>query len=93
MILESAFAFADDLGVDITAYVPEIEAFIITKALRDEHCPFAVGTFWMLSKSQKANALSLTESAKAGRLAIFIGAGVSIPSGAPSWWLTGSPCR
>ena len=85
MILESAFAFADDLGVDIAVCVPEKEAFIFTKALRDEHCPFAGGTFWMLSKSEKANALSLAESAKAGRLAIFIGAGVSIPSGAPSW--------
>lgn len=39
----------------------------------------------MLSESQKASASKLAGAAKVGRLSIFIGAGISIPSGAPSW--------
>lgn len=85
LLLETVFTFADDFGIDIALCVPETRVFITTTDMRAEHCPFEGGPFWMLSESQKSNAMSLAKSAKAGRLAVFVGAGISIPSGAPSW--------
>jgi len=79
------YSIADTFGVDIALCVPEEKNFLSVKELRKECCPFEGGPFWMLSDSQKSSAMSLARSVKAGRLVIFIGAGVSIPSGAPSW--------
>eukprot|EP00573_Skeletonema_grethae_P009645 CAMPEP_0201694616 /NCGR_PEP_ID=MMETSP0578-20130828/6805_1 /ASSEMBLY_ACC=CAM_ASM_000663 /TAXON_ID=267565 /ORGANISM="Skeletonema grethea, Strain CCMP 1804" /LENGTH=474 /DNA_ID=CAMNT_0048180311 /DNA_START=63 /DNA_END=1487 /DNA_ORIENTATION=- len=80
-----AYSIADNFGVDVAICIPEEETFSSVEALRNDLCPFSGGSFWMLSESQKANASRLAGDAKAGRLSVFVGAGISIPSGAPSW--------
>lgn len=84
-LLPHVYATANTFGVDIAVCIPEEEAYVSAQALRDECCPLLGGPFWMLTETQKANALDLAEAAMAGRLSVFVGAGISIPSGAPSW--------
>eukprot|EP00574_Skeletonema_japonicum_P006793 CAMPEP_0201717054 /NCGR_PEP_ID=MMETSP0593-20130828/2895_1 /ASSEMBLY_ACC=CAM_ASM_000672 /TAXON_ID=267983 /ORGANISM="Skeletonema japonicum, Strain CCMP2506" /LENGTH=443 /DNA_ID=CAMNT_0048207019 /DNA_START=41 /DNA_END=1372 /DNA_ORIENTATION=- len=79
------YSIVDNFGVDVAICIPEEETFSIVEALRNDLCPFSGGPFWMLSEGQIANAVRLAEDAKAGRLSVFVGAGISIPSGAPSW--------
>ena len=76
---------ADQNGVDVALCIPDEEAFISTIKLRQEHCPIEGGPFWMLNESQLKEVERLASCQKSGRLSVFIGAGISIPSGAPSW--------
>ena len=84
-LMRKIYSVVDDFGVDVAVCIPEGNTFRSTLELREELCPFSKGPFWMLSDGQKAEASKLADLASVGRLSIFIGAGISIPSGAPSW--------
>ena len=84
-LIPYVYSIADNFGVDVAVCVPKEETYSSVEALRNDLCPFTGGSFWMLSESQKANASRLAGDAKVGRLSVFVGAGISIPSGAPSW--------
>jgi NAD-dependent SIR2 family protein deacetylase len=79
------YSIADNFGVDVAICIPQEETYSSVEALRNDLCPFTGGPFWMLSESQKANASRLAGDAKIGRLSVFVGAGISKPSGGPSW--------
>jgi len=53
--------------------------------LRQGLCPFEGGCFWMLSESLQKETSRLQDAAEIGRLSLLFGAGVSFPSGLPSW--------
>jgi len=76
---------SDRLGADIAFCTVSSGAYKVTQVLREQCCPFADGAFWMLSEEQKRQLARLQREAEACRLALFIGAGVSLPSGLPSW--------
>ncbi len=80
-LLSEVYSIADEFGVDIALCVQDESTCMSMNRMRSEACPFEGGPFWMLSESQKSAAFSLAETAKLGRLAIFFGAGISIPSG------------
>jgi len=84
-LIVKAYEIADKNGVDIALCVPDADGYIATIKLRQEHCPIEGGPFWMLNESQLKEIERLASIQKAGRLSVFIGAGISIPSGAPSW--------
>lgn len=88
-IMKEIFAFAysivDKFGVDIAICIPKEDFYFHSQDVRSSTCPFIGGPFWMLSESQKSHCLRLAKDAKIGRLTVFVGAGISIPSGAPSW--------
>jgi hypothetical protein len=84
MIYE-VYSIVDKYGVDIALCVPQEDAYVATVELREKHCPLEGGPFWMLTEAQLADVARLQSSFKAGRLSVFVGAGVSIPSGTPSW--------
>lgn len=84
-LMSYVYSIADKFGVDVAICIPDEETYSSVEALRNDLCPFAGGPFWMLSESQKANASRLAGDAKVDRLSVFVGAGISIPSGAPSW--------
>jgi hypothetical protein len=84
-ILPASYDIADKFGVDIAICIPNKDSYKSVQCKRTDLCPFDQGPFWMLSNEQKDNASNLSVTAKSGRLSIFIGAGISIPSGAPSW--------
>ncbi len=79
------YSTVDNYGVDIAICCPEEESYTCVQMLKDETCPFQGGPFWMLTDNQKETASSLAGDAKARRLSIFIGAGISFSSGGPSW--------
>lgn len=60
-------------------------AYAMLQLRREKLCPFLNGPFWMLSEEMKAKARDLAAKARAGSLSVFFGAGVSYPSGLPSW--------
>lgn len=79
------YAAVNEYGVDIALCVADEDAYILSQLMRRAECPLEGGPFWMLSDKQQQDAARLENSAARGRLSIFIGAGISIPSGAPSW--------
>jgi len=84
-LVSKTYSIVDSFGVDLAVCVPDEESFVSVNSLRNEMCPFKGGPFWMLSDSQKANAQKLAGDAKVSRLSVFVGAGISMASGAPSW--------
>jgi len=84
-LMSFVYTVTDQYGVDIALCTPDRDMYLSALSLREKECPFEDGAFWMLSQRQKIRASTLARDAKVGRLAIFLGAGVSIPSGAPSW--------
>lgn len=83
---EIIYKSINDLGVDFALCSESPEVFEALNKLRHQLCPWEDGPFWMLDDDVKAHALRLQDAAREDRLAVFIGAGVSIPSGLPSWW-------
>lgn len=84
-LLDAMYAAASKYEVDIAVCTVDEGAFDVAQVLRDECCPFEGGPFWMLSAELRAEAARLREQALAGRLGLLFGAGVSFPSGLPSW--------
>lgn len=84
-ILPLAYDVADAYGVDIALCTTSHTAYSVMQVRRAELCPFNDGPFWMLSESLRAEAARLAAKARGGTLSVFFGAGVSFPSGTPSW--------
>mmetsp|Transcript_2710 Transcript_2710/g.6460 ORF Transcript_2710/g.6460 Transcript_2710/m.6460 type:complete len:447 (-) Transcript_2710:1978-3318(-) len=83
-LMSEAYSAVDTYGVDVALCVPDYTTYVSAMNLRDVKCPFAT-PLWMLSEKQKKRVRELATVKHANRLAIFIGAGISIPSGGPSW--------
>lgn len=84
-ILPLLYKAANTHGVDVALCTTSVPAYKILQVQREALCPLAGGPFWMLSPELKAEAERLAAIAKNGSLSIFFGAGVSFPSGLPSW--------
>lgn len=84
-ILPLLYRAANEHGVDVALCTTSESAYKILQVQRAVLCPFADGPFWMLSPALKKESERLATIAKSGSLSIFFGAGVSFPSGLPSW--------
>jgi len=76
---------ADQYGVDVAFCLPEKTTFKVSQVLRQSLCPFAGGPHWMITEDLKQHAARLQYARDSDSLYIFFGAGVSFPSGLPSW--------
>ncbi len=69
-----------DIGVDVALVTPDGAVFSAVQQLRrNENAP------WPLTATELARADELGSLARSGRLALFLGAGVSVAAGLPSW--------
>lgn len=84
-MLPLMYEAANKHGVDVALCTTSVAAYKILQVQREALCPFSGGPFWMLLPQLKAEAERLAAIAKNGSLSIFFGAGVSFPSGLPSW--------
>ena len=84
-LVRKSYDFAIKYDVDIAICVSTLSIYQSTTKFRVEMCPIEDGPFWMLNKFQHEQIERLINLSKAGRLNVFMGAGISIPSGAPSW--------
>ncbi|UKA72238.1 SIR2 family NAD-dependent protein deacylase [Arthrobacter sp. FW306-06-A] len=81
VLLKEAYRHADEAGVDIVFVFQDPAAFALAQQQRREG-----DTAWAaLSSSLLAKAKELGEIARSGRLVPFMGAGISISAGAPTW--------
>jgi NAD-dependent SIR2 family protein deacetylase len=77
-VLQQALWAATE-GIDVAIVCVERSAYAALQAQRDE-------MFWPeLSEAQRQEATNLGNEAKEGSLALFLGAGVSLAAGLPSW--------
>jgi hypothetical protein len=79
-ILDTSYAVAAASGVDIVVVAAERSDFAAFQAVRRTG-QARDG----LSDDLREHARRLAELARAGQLALFLGAGVSVPAGLPSW--------
>eukprot|EP00178_Gracilaria_changii_P023251 TRINITY_DN70569_c0_g1_i1.p1 TRINITY_DN70569_c0_g1~~TRINITY_DN70569_c0_g1_i1.p1 ORF type:complete len:505 (-),score=88.09 TRINITY_DN70569_c0_g1_i1:3701-5215(-) len=84
-LLPLAYEAADKFSVDVALCTVSRTAYALMQLRREALCPFASGPFWMLTPDRRKEAQQLAAKARAGSLSIFFGAGVSYPSGLPSW--------
>lgn len=84
-LIAQLYAAVNTYEVDVAICTVDEGAFKVAQVLRERCCPFKVGPFWMLSAKMREEIVRLKKQALAGRLAILYGAGVSFPSGLPSW--------
>ena len=85
-VLPMMYHAVRDFGVDCAVCTTDSGAFRVMQVLREKHCPSdRAGPFWMLSEEQLGTCQHLASAAAEDRLALFLGAGVSFPSGLPSW--------
>lgn len=84
-LITALYAAVRDYEVDIAVCTIDEEAYKVLQVLRSECCPYEGGPFWMLSSELMNEVRRLKEQALAGRLGILYGAGLSFPSGLPSW--------
>ncbi|KAI0558483.1 SIR2-2 domain containing protein [Gracilaria domingensis] len=84
-LLPLAYEAADKHAVDVAVCTESRTAYAVMQLRREALCPFADGPFWMLTPERRLEAKKLADKARAGSLSIFFGAGVSYPSGLPSW--------
>mmetsp|Transcript_23739 Transcript_23739/g.43015 ORF Transcript_23739/g.43015 Transcript_23739/m.43015 type:complete len:521 (+) Transcript_23739:50-1612(+) len=84
-LLPKVYEAAAKFAVDIALCLIDESTYNGVQVLREKTCPFEGGAFWMLTDEQKGQAARLQKMAEDGRLSVFIGAGVSFPSGLPSW--------
>jgi hypothetical protein len=81
VLLKEAYRHADEAGVDIVFVLQDPAAFALAQQQRREG-----GTAWAaLTPSLLAKGKELGEIARSGRLVPFMGAGISISAGAPTW--------
>lgn len=78
-LLTGLHAVAADLGVDIALVTPDAAVHAAAQHLRRRM------TEGVLTPELRVTARRLGEQARRGELALFLGAGVSIPAGLPSW--------
>jgi SIR2-like domain len=79
-LLEATRAAATDHGYDIALVAKEESDFAAFQAVRRRG-----GGGWLLPADVLGHARRLGSLAREGRLSLFLGAGVSIPAGLPSW--------
>lgn len=84
-LISQLYAAANTYGVDVAICTVDEGAFKVAQVLRERCCPFKGGPFWMLPAHMHEEVVRLKKQAQAGRLGILYGAGVSFPSGLPSW--------
>ena len=84
-VFELFYTVINNEKVDICLCSDDYDTFQMLSMARNLFCPFEGGPFWMLSENLKAHGKRLRRTAQKGQLSVFIGAGVSIPSGLPSW--------
>ena len=84
-LLFELYAKAMEYELDFAVATVDHGAFHVAQVLREHVCPFAKGPFWMLPENLRKEAHRLQEQAASGRLGVLFGAGVSFPSGLPSW--------
>lgn len=82
ILLETARKTGAEIGVDVALVLRDQKTFARAGAKRRA----AVESWWPeLTEEELEVASSLAEKAKAGRLVPFLGAGISVSAGAPSW--------
>lgn len=84
-LLAELYAYADASGLDFAVATVDSGAFHVAQLLRESVCPWSQGPFWMLPPPLLQEAMRLRNQAADGRLGLLFGAGVSFPSGLPSW--------
>jgi hypothetical protein len=72
-------AAARDLAIDVVLVTPDRSVFSAAQHIRRELSPWALSDY-MLQRAQELGRL-----AAQGHLALFLGAGVSVPAGLPTW--------
>jgi len=77
--LETMQAAARELDVDIAVVTPDASVHAAAQYLRRQ------SSSWPLDATAYELARNLGQQAKEGQLALFLGAGVSIPAGLPTW--------
>ena len=78
-LIETLTANAHDLGVDVVLTTPDRALFSAAQHHRRER------DRWPLEADAQSDAVRLGKLAAEGHLALFLGAGVSIGAGLPSW--------
>lgn len=78
-LLAAMSSAAADLDLDVAVVTPDASLYAAAQHLRRQ------SPAWPLPSRQLSRAQKLGELAKSGELALFLGAGVSIPAGLPSW--------
>jgi hypothetical protein len=78
-LLEAFSEVIGELDVDIAVVTPERSVYGAAQHVRGQPCPAG------FSKELLAEARRLGELARSGELALFFGAGVSVPAGLPTW--------
>jgi predicted RNase H-like nuclease len=82
ILLETAQRVGAELGVDVALVLRDEQTFALAQEVRRSD-PDA---WWgALSADEQSEARALGELAKAGQLVPFLGAGVSVSAGAPTW--------
>ena len=84
-LLTAMYQAANEHSIDVAVCTIDAGAYNVAQVLREEVCPFAGGPFWMLPDHLRTEAARLQGLAASGRLGVLFGAGVSLPSGLPSW--------
>jgi len=84
-LLPLLYSAANRFGVDYAVTSTEAGAYSVMQVLRSPLCPWRDGPFWMLSAKQLRHAKRLCRETLQERIAVFFGAGVSLPSGLPTW--------
>ncbi|MET3962818.1 hypothetical protein ABIE44_002752 [Marmoricola sp. OAE513] len=80
-LIEAMEKVARDYDVDIAIVTPDLAVYSAAQHLRVSRGNEA----WSLSDKEFVQAQRLAGLAKSGDLALFLGAGVSIPAGLPTW--------
>jgi len=84
-IFPMLFSAANRFGVDYAITSTEMGAYSVMQVLRQSYCPWSSGPFTPMSTKQRWHAKRLCRETMQDRIAVFFGAGVSIPSGLPTW--------
>ena len=84
-VLPELYRAANAYSVDVALCTTDKRAHYVMNVLRHRCCPFKDGPFWMLSAEHKEQVNRLHGLVRSGRLALLVGAGVSVPSGLPLW--------
>lgn len=86
LLLDTCQAFVDGHAVDVAIATPVASDYSALQHHRREDADGEGSPrFAALSAEQRATGRELAALARAGDLALFLGAGVSIPAGLPSW--------